>query len=100
MKAVRLIYRFYHIVSRNKSNVWATWFLPDCNLLESHASEGIEEIIAPKRCYRPPFCQHPLYQLLDLKTFCTLAFAFSSRSLDTALHFFTEICSLATIEVQ
>lgn len=33
MKTVGLIYRLYHIVSRNKSNVWATWFLPDCNLL-------------------------------------------------------------------
>lgn len=33
MKTVDLIYRLYHTVSRNKSNVWVTWFLPDCSLL-------------------------------------------------------------------
>lgn len=56
---------------------------------ESHAPEGIEEIIAPKRWYRPPSpLQHPLYLLSDLKLFCRLAFVLSSRSSRYCLVFF------------
>lgn len=47
-----------------------------------------------------PFCQHPLYLLSDLNSFCGLALVLSSRSSRFCLAFFTKVYSLATMEMQ
>lgn len=91
----------YHIISRNKSNVWVRLFSarsqPIGNQILQRRQEKLQFQIDVIDLH--PFCQYPLYLLSDLNSFSGLALILSSRSSRYCLAFFTKVYSLATMEM-